>query len=383
MMFPRTFHKKRREFGNPIEYVKQNPHFIPPPATNLTNLNLPLDIVLPNVDPEIEQAGKLVFHCVGDTGGINDGSVVQTAIAERMEAQIQNAAEPDKPRFFYHLGDIVYFNGQSHEYPQQFYEPYQHYPAPIFAIPGNHDGDTHVRSGDAPVVEPTLTGFMNNFCDSQARFLFPYRETMTQPYAFWALEAPFVTIVGLYSNVDGLLDGRGTNEQQRWLEDQLRSAPTDRCLLIMVHHPPFSLDQTHGGYPDIGLALDRAIRVTNRLPDAVFSGHVHSYQRFARALKSGQEIPYIVAGSGGYAHSNRALHKLQRDSNKQPIKTPFNTLLHGLSLQSYNEHEPGFLRLTATSDTLTGEFFTVPFDGEPPDKPFDRFTLNWKEHRIH
>lgn len=381
-MFARTFSKKRRDFGNPIEYAKQNPHFIPPPLTNLTNLNLPLDIVLPAVDQDVQQAGKLVFHTVGDTGGINDGSVIQTAVAEAMEAQIQSAPDADKPRFFYHLGDIVYFNGQSEEYPQQFYEPYQHYPAPIFAIPGNHDGDTHVRKGDAPDTEPTLMGFMTNFCDSQARHLSAYRETMTQPYVYWALEAPYATIIGLYSNVDGLLDGRGTNEQQRWLEDQLRSAATDKCLIVTVHHPPFSLDQTHGGYPDIGLALDRAIRVTNRLPDIVFSGHVHCYQRFTRTLKSGQQIPYIIAGAGGYAHSSRALHKLQRDDNKRPIKTPFNTLMHGLSLQSYNESEPGFLRITVTDKALKGEYFTVPFEGEPKDTPFDSFTLDWKAHVV-
>ncbi len=381
-MFTRSFSKKRREFGNPIQYAKTTPHFIPPPATNLTNLNLPLDIVLPTIEQQIEQAGQLVFHTVGDTGGINDGSVVQTAVAECMEGQIQNFPEAEKPRFFYHLGDIVYFNGESHLYPQQFYEPYQHYPAPIFAIPGNHDGDTRVRKGDSPDDESTLYGFLENFCDSQAHRNSAYRDTMTQPYCYWTLECPFATIIGLYSNVDGLLDGRGTNEQQRWLEDQLRAAPTDKCLIVTVHHPPFSLDSTHGGYPDIGLAIDRAIRVTNRLPDIVFSGHVHCYQRFTRQLKSGQEIPYIIAGAGGYAHSARAVHKLQRDDNKHPPKTPFNTLLHGLTLQSYNEKEPGFLRITVTPDVLKGEYYLVPFEGDPPDAPFDTFTLNWKAHRM-
>lgn len=381
-MYARTFHKKRRDFGNPIEYAKQNPHFIAPPVANTTHLTLPLDVILPGIDQKIEQAGQLVFHTVGDTGGINDGSVMQTTIAEYMEAQIQYAPDPEKPIFFYHLGDIVYFNGESSQYPQQFYEPYQHYPAPIFAIPGNHDGDTHVQKGDAPDTEPTLTGFMTNFCDSQARFIFPYRETMTQPYVYWTLEAPFTTIIGLYSNVDGLLDGRGANKQQRWLEEQLRNAPTDKCLIIAVHHPPFSLDKTHGGYPDIGMALERASRVTNRLPDIVFSGHVHCYQRFTRALKSGQEIPYIVAGAGGYAHSSRAIHKIQTDEHGKAIQVPFNTAMRGLTLQSYNEHDAGFLRITVNASYLRGEYFAIPFEGNPTAKPFDVFTLNWRQHKL-
>src|SRR5262249_34670071 len=149
------------------------------------------------------------------------------------------------------LGDVVYFNGQSNLYRYEFYEPFQHYQAPIFAVPGNHDGDTHVRSGDPAVTEPTLTGFLQNFCDTQPRFRFPYRPTMTQPYVYWVLEAPFLTLIGVYSNVDGELDGRGTNEQLRWLKQQLDAAPRDKCLLVAVHHPPYSLDTSHGGYPDI------------------------------------------------------------------------------------------------------------------------------------
>jgi hypothetical protein len=130
-----------------------------------------------------------------------------------MERQVRSAAAAEKPAFFYNLGDVVYFNGQSHYYRRQFYEPYQYYPPHIFAIPGNHDGDVHTRGNDPPVTEPTLTGFLENFCDDQPRHQFPYRATMTQPYVYWTLDAPFATIIGLYSNVDGSLDGRGSFEQ--------------------------------------------------------------------------------------------------------------------------------------------------------------------------
>lgn len=380
-MFSRSFSKQRRTFGDPVETPKSRPRFLPPPPTNLVNLNLPLDLILPGSDAHVEQTGQLIFHMVGDTGGINDGSIVQGAIEERMEEQITFEKPANRALFFYHLGDVVYYNGISSEYPQQFYEPYQYYPAPIFAIPGNHDGDTHVRSGDQPDAEASLYGFMQNFCDSQPRQNFPYRETMTQPYVYWTLETPLATIIGLYSNVDGLLDGRRTNEQQRWLENQLRDAPTHKCLIVTVHHPPYSLDKTHGGYPDIGSALDRAMNVTGRSIDAVFSGHVHSYQRFTRVFKHHQ-IPYIIAGAGGYAHSHRALHKIQTDAQKQPIQTPFNTTVEGVSLQAYNTEEPGFLRITVTPQFLRGEYFLVPFEGEPPVTAYDTFVLNWNTHQI-
>lgn len=54
--------------------------------------------------------------------------------------QIQKS-DWQKHSFLYHLGNIVYNHDEAHEYPQQFLIPYDHYPKPVFAIAGNHDGD--------------------------------------------------------------------------------------------------------------------------------------------------------------------------------------------------------------------------------------------------
>lgn len=375
------FNKQRRPFGDPVAYEKGTPRFIPPPMTNFTNLNLPLDIILRNAAEEkrIEDAGQLVFHMVGDTGGIH-GENAQDAIAHAMEAQIQDAAAPERPTFFYHLGDVVYFNGLAHLYNSQFYDPYKYYPAPIFAIPGNHDGDTLTQKGDEADNEPTLTGFMENFCATQPQHIDTYRETMTQPYVYWTLEAPFATIIGLYSNVDGSLDGRGTNEQQRWFENQMKAAPADKCLIVAVHHPPFSLDAPHGGSPAILAAIDRAVAASNRYPDAVFSGHVHNYQRFTREI-AGREIPFVVAGNGGYADTPKAVHQLQLDQNGKPIpRGRFQTTEAGVFLEYYDETNPGFLKITVDANKLTGQYFVVPFVDAPPAEAVDHFTLDWHQH---
>lgn len=378
------FNKTRRPFGDPVAQLKTTPRFIPPPFTNLQNLNLPLDLVLrdPAEEGRIAQSGKLVFHCVGDTGGIH-GTAAQEAIAHAMETQIQSVAGADRAAFFYHLGDVVYFNGLRHLYGIQFYEPYKYYPAPILAIPGNHDGDTVTRKGDEPDPEPTLSGFIENFCATQPEHLDTYRETMTQPYVYWTLEAPFATIIGLYSNVDGSLDGRGTNEQQRWFEGQLTAAPTDKCLLIAVHHPPYSLDGDHGGSPAILAALERAVKVSGRWPDAVLSGHVHNYQRFTRTI-GGAQIPFLVAGAGGYANDRKSMHQLQLDQrgHRIPSNEPFQTTLEDVILEHYEEENPGFLRITVDGQTLSGEYFLVPFDDAPPATAVDTFQFNWKNHRL-
>ena len=121
---------------------------LPPPPGNAP-FHITLESVLgkKKIDA-IKKAGKLIFHSVGDTGGIKD-AVPQTIVVKKMVEQL-GVPEPDCPAFFYHLGDVVYFKGEAAEYFPQFYEAYENYAAPILAIPGNHDG-TPPGDGRAPL----------------------------------------------------------------------------------------------------------------------------------------------------------------------------------------------------------------------------------------
>src|SRR5215468_9765276 len=105
------FAKTRRPVLEPISSPKNNPHFETPTFPNNVNLMLPLRVIVPDVAAAAEQARKLVFHVIGDSGGIH-GDDIQVAVAEAMEGQIQSAQPADKPAFLYHVGDVVYFNGQ-------------------------------------------------------------------------------------------------------------------------------------------------------------------------------------------------------------------------------------------------------------------------------
>jgi Calcineurin-like phosphoesterase len=110
----------------------------------------------------IQSAGKIVFHSVGDTGASNQRKFGnELSAADQMTADFHNAADPDRPAFFYHLGDVVYDFGEATYYYDQFYEPYRNYPAPIFSIPGNHD--SFIVPGTPAGSEP-LTIFSRNFC---------------------------------------------------------------------------------------------------------------------------------------------------------------------------------------------------------------------------
>lgn len=317
-----------------------------PPPTGSYPFRLDLkDVLGADENARILAAGRMRLHTVGDTGNSKYGADAQDSVAYHMEQQLA-PTETDGCSFFYQLGDVVYFNGERRDYEPQFYEPYLHYTAPIVAIAGNHDA-ANVAG------EYSLQGFVENFCDTQPRHTWmageSNRTTMVQPNVYWTLTTPVARIIGLYSNVPGQLDKHDT-QQQDWLTTELTAARNERCVIITVHHPPYSLDDTHGGYPVIESALNQAYASANRIPDLVLTGHVHNYQRFEKSFNGVvRPLTYAVAGAGGYA-GYTALHKLKALNHPDP----------NVTLVAHNTDLPGFLRLTIDHDAITGEYFTVP-----------------------
>ncbi|MGI0102631.1 MAG: metallophosphoesterase family protein [Nitrosotalea sp.] len=352
---PRTFGQKSKSGLNSIQKPQGNQKFYPlPPPTGQVPYHMSLDSVLPpNQISKIQKFKKMVFHIVGDTGGIKDPYPQQAvAVAMKSDFDSENA-----PMFFYHLGDVVYFYGEASQYFSQFYEPYANYPGPIFAIPGNHDGD--VARG---YNTPSLEAFVTNFC-SQKPQVSPdggesSRDTMTQPNVFWTLDAPLVTMIGLYSNVPE--GGEFEQDQIDWFVNELKNAPKSKALIVSVHHPAYSLDVYHSGSKTIDQMLDDAFAKSGIIPDIVFTGHVHNYQRFTRNLK-GYQTPYIVAGAGGYHN----LHPMQKRSDGNNIQTPYTDPNHSnITLENYCSDHNGYMVLQVTPDSISGSYYIVPKQNE-------------------
>lgn len=132
-----------------------------PPAPGLPPYRISLDTILdPATIKSIEDSGKLVFHSVGDTGGVNTPTYIE-GVSRFMECDMAYSRRPDRPSFFYHLGDVVYYDGESANYWPEFYEPYLNYHAPIVAIPGNHDGDVNPATANR-VYRPSFATFVPN-----------------------------------------------------------------------------------------------------------------------------------------------------------------------------------------------------------------------------
>ena len=165
---------------------------VPQPSGGATEPILTLSETLGSAGPAaiaaIQKAGQIVFHSVGDTGSVQ-GPATQSLVADKMTGDFSEENSADIPSFFYHLGDVVYYFGEAAYYYDQFYEPYRNYPAPIIAIPGNHDG---VLSPGSAV--PTLDAFLRNFCAATATHSPDAaglsRTAMIQPGVYFTFDAP-------------------------------------------------------------------------------------------------------------------------------------------------------------------------------------------------
>jgi hypothetical protein len=345
---------------------------------------------------QIQNTGQIVFHSVGDTGNIV-GPRDQNFVSDKMVSDYDETNPHDVPSFFYHLGDVVYSFGEDHYYYDQFYDAYRDYPAPIFAIPGNHDGMVAPNTKAIP-----LDAFLRNFCAAGQN---PHRNpeagqlvrtAQIQPGVYFTLEAPFVRILGLYSNCledPGVISTEGgvhknlTDAQLVFLNAALARVKKEKfagAVLIAVHHPPYvaatgvATVGKHGGNPRMLKDIDSASTATGVWPHAVLAGHAHNYQRFTRQI-GGNEIPYIVAGNGG--HAVAPLTKKGTPALRVPSPQP--SLSNGsdtVVFESYDDQDFGYLRIIVNANQLRIEYHPAP-DGQSAKTPDDSVTVDLKSHK--
>lgn len=290
---------------------------------------------------QIANDDLMVLHCIGDSGGVKRPEA-QALVAKGMEQSLQSAKS--KPTFCYHVGDVVYYNGEVVDYWDQFYEPYEHYPLPIVAIPGNHDGELLTRQSK------TLTGFYENFIAKPGTYTHESRDSgrmaMSQPYFYWTLLTPYATFIGLYTNVPE--HGRIDDTQRAWFQSEMANAPKDRALVVALHHPVYSFDDHHSGSSTMAQELENAINESRRVPNMVLTGHVHDYQRI-EYQNAGFTIPFFVIGSGGYWNLH---HIATRVGNADPET--------GAKLMSGFDTRHGFVTFEISKRVINGHFTTVP-----------------------
>jgi len=358
---------------------ERDTHFRPlPPPTGRPPFRLDLKSVISAASyRDIVARKKLTFHLNGDMGGIMY-AVPQELVAAGMEKDFDPKARPsDNPAFLYITGDCVYFNGEVKEYYKQFYQPYEFYHGPIFAVPGNHDGENLLDDHTS-----TLDGFVRNFCAPEAVKMpesgDSHRTAMVQPNVYWTLVTPFANIVGLYSNVPAGGDIR--SPQTEWFVNELKTLPKSVPLLVALHHPVYSADDHHSGSTYMKEVIDASAKQAHRYPDMVLAGHVHNYQRLTKKHPDGTQTPHLVTGAGGYHN----LHHIMLVNGEHMIP-PVDFKDKGndaVTLETYSADHHGFLRLEITDKLITGRYYTVPRPQESFSKGnalLDYFEFDWRK----
>lgn len=328
-----------------------------PPAPSIAPFHMDLkDILHASEIDQINKDQKLVFHTTGDTGNFHND--LQIRVADSLAGDVSKSSA----KFLYHLGDVVYDYGEDREYPDQFYEIYKDYHAPIVAIPGNHDGSEFNGGPDS------LVGFMSNFCDTIPRIPSSLRaigvdfgrDTMTQPNCYWTFNTPFCTIIGLYTNVPS--GGIVREPQISWFNEQMKSADPGKKLIVAMHHPIHSVatNPSHRGSERMKKLLQDACDASGRVPDIVLAGHVHNYQRFTTKI-NGKTCVFVVAGCGGHAQDAIDLEvSVDTVAPNDP----------GVTLNYSTRQFVGFIRMTSTPGKLVGEYIAAGHPGH-----IDRFEV--------
>jgi hypothetical protein len=268
-----------------------------------------------------ERAGRedVSFIVIGDTG---EGDASQHAVVKPLLARGRDTD------FMVICSDVIYPAGDAEDYDAKFYGPYENYPRPIYALPGNHDW------------YDGLVGFMRHLCGAEVLDLpatewrpsslgerlrrrlwrrparsspdgLPARRRTEdgrrsgQSTPYFAIDAGPLLVVGLDTGMGGPID----REQGNWLRRISRGV--DKPKLLLTGKPLYVDGEYHPGPIEGGGTVDEIVRDPEHYYVGAVGGDIHNYQRYSVSV-SGREAPlhYIVSGGGGAYMS--ATHKIPK-----------------------------------------------------------------------
>ncbi|MFQ5505126.1 MAG: metallophosphoesterase family protein [Planctomycetota bacterium] len=185
-------------------------------------------------------------------------------------AQVREKIKELNPDFILFAGDAV-GEGFLKPFWNSFHKHYRD--LPIWPVLGNHDLHGPRRLG--------LRYYFQTFPKVEKRRWYPLRR-------------PPVLVLMLDSNFKKM-SRKESERQMSWLAESLTAAERDpeiRAVLIVAHHPPYSVHMG-GGEPRVRKAFwDSAAKHAKFV--AFFSGHHHAYQHIA----VGRRHAFVCGGGG-------------------------------------------------------------------------------------
>ncbi len=274
----------------------------------------PADKVIRRDDPD-----RFSFLVVGDTG---EGGESQYAVVPGLLTAGRDT------RFAVIASDVIYPVGSADDYGTKFFRPYRDYPAPVYAIPGNHDwyedlggfmrvfcGEEEASLPPEPVPRRLVRARLRSLLwhrprPDDGRHLARDRrlrsapgQRAVQPGPYWAIDAGSVRVVGIDTGLLGTVDAA----QGAWLREVSRG-PRPK---ILVTGSPLYVDGEHRPCPiEGGGTVDDIVRDPRHHYVAAIGGDIHNYQRYPVDV-DGRTVQYVVAGGGGaFMHATHTIPRV-------------------------------------------------------------------------
>ena len=295
------------------DWIAQKSGPIPPPRREPT-VQLS-ELIGGEAVAEIEAAGAIRLHVVGDTGRRDVHNADQEGVAEQMAADYAPNGGAGRTRPCSCIWGCDLRAAETAAVPGRVLPPVHEVPGQDVALAGNHDGEVFPDTDPEP-----LRAFLDNFCAPTA--VVPpiadevriFRETLTLPGVYYLLRAPFLrhrrAVLEHREGPGSLIGADGDRSQHDWLRTTTltgitgeRAAGTRKALLLAVHHPPYS-NGGHSGSPQMLADLDDRLR----------PGRPAARRRRLRTRPQlpaphppppGKRIPFVVAGCGRHNDSQR------------------------------------------------------------------------------
>ncbi|KAM7262895.1 hypothetical protein ACFE04_000578 [Oxalis oulophora] len=222
------------------------------------------------------QAFPIEFAIVGDLG--------QT---EWTQSTLQHMNNSDYDVFLL-PGDLSYADSQQPLWDSfgRLVEPYAS-SRPWMVTEGNHEVETF------PIIYP------QGFKAYNARWKMPHEESGSNSNLYYSFDVAgtHVIMLGSYTDFDS------NSDQYHWLRTDLAGVNRQRTpwIVVLLHAPWYNTNTAHQGE---GESMRKSMEelLYNARVDLVFSGHVHSYERFTRIFDNKADPcgpMYITIGDGG------------------------------------------------------------------------------------
>ncbi|MDD4313952.1 NosD domain-containing protein [Methanoculleus sp.] len=270
------------------------------------------------------ESGEFTFIVYGDTQESQSFTQLErhSLVAERIAAE--------EPLFVLHLGDTVNMVDDAAEW-ERFFE-----------------------AGDPVFANTSFFPALGNHEENSSA----YYDAFGMP-EWYSFDCAGAHVAVLDSNT---WIGDRMDDETAWLEADL--AGEDGWKFVAFHHPPYTSEGRNPG-GNIYLREEWGPVIANESVSAVFSGHVHAYERY---LVDG--VNYVVTGTGG-----GPLYPL---STERPDGYQ-NSLEHTLGYTKVIVHENGSATMEFVEVALVSDDNNEVLEIYPDGMSFDAFTLTVPE----